>query len=321
MKIAVVGCGALGSYYGAKLCQAGHEVHFLLRSDYEVVSGEGLTIESPSGNFHIRPLCAREPEDIGPSDLVLIGLKTTANSQFPKLLPPLVGPHTLLLTLQNGLGNEEQLAQLFPPNQILGGLAFVCLNRLRPGLVRHINYGRIVIGEFQRPPAPRTYQIAELFSQAGIPCEVSPNLAQAHWEKLIWNIPFNGLGVAACAGYQAVLSGDSGRIAKPLGPCFPTDRLLADPSWAKLVEEIMFEVVHAGRALGYEISAELAAHNLAYTRAMGPYKASTLLDFEQDLPLELDSLFLEPLRQATQAGVSTPRLRALCEILQALQPR
>ena len=92
MKVAVVGCGAVGSYYGAKLARAGHEVHFLLRSDYDAVSRQGVCVQSPDGDFRLQPRCARRPEEIGPADLVLIGLKTTANDQFPLLLPPLVSP-------------------------------------------------------------------------------------------------------------------------------------------------------------------------------------------------------------------------------------
>ena len=144
MKIAVVGCGAVGSYYGAKLAHAGHDVHFLLRSDYEVVRQEGVLIRSPEGDFHVRPQGARDPGEIGLCELVLIGLKTTANDQFAKLLPPLVGPGTAVLTLQNGLGNEDQLARLFPAEQIMGGLCFVCLNRVAPGVIQHIDRKSVV---------------------------------------------------------------------------------------------------------------------------------------------------------------------------------
>src|SRR5438045_4189616 len=105
MKIAIVGCGALGTFYGAKLASAGHEAHFLLRSDYEVVRRRGVDVQSDEGSFHVWPHAACQPADIGPADLVLVGLKTTANDQFPGLLPPLAGPATLILTLQNGLGN------------------------------------------------------------------------------------------------------------------------------------------------------------------------------------------------------------------------
>src|SRR5262245_47544842 len=127
MKIGVVGCGALGSFYGAKLSRDGQEVHFLLRSDYDVVRRRGVEILSADGNFHAHPKVAKTPEEIGVCDLVLIGLKTTANHQFPKLVPPLVGENTAVFTLQNGLGNEEELAKLFGPEKILGGLCYVCL--------------------------------------------------------------------------------------------------------------------------------------------------------------------------------------------------
>src|SRR3954447_22051512 len=207
MKIAIVGCGALGSYYGAKLCRAGQEVHFLLRSDYEVVRRKGVFIRSPEGDFHVNPKCARSPEQIGTADLVVIALKATANAEFRRLLPALVGPKTAVLTLQNGLGNEECLAAQFAPEQIMGGLCFVCLNRLEPGFIHHIDHGRVVIGEFQRWPEPRTHDIASMFRNAGVPCKVADNLAAARWEKLVWNIPFNGLGVASCAGLEAVTTG------------------------------------------------------------------------------------------------------------------
>src|SRR5208282_1319712 len=171
MKIAVVGCGAVGSYYGARLCQAGLDVHFLLRSDHDAVRQNGVTVRSVEGDFHVRPGCARTPDEIGICDVVWIGLKTTANDQFPKLLPPLVGPRTTVVTLQNGLGNEEQLARLFPAE-------------------------------------PRTHELAALLRRARVPCEITDNLARTHWEKLVWNIPFNGLGVAGAAGYEALTSAE-----------------------------------------------------------------------------------------------------------------
>jgi 2-dehydropantoate 2-reductase len=317
MKIAVVGCGALGSFYGAKLIRAGQDVHFLLRSDYDAVRRRGVFIQSPEGNFNVRPHCARTPEDIGPSDLILIGLKTTANDQFPKLLPPLLGSNTAILTLQNGLGNEAQLAKLFPIEQILGGLCFVCLNRIEPGVIRHLDHGRVILGEYNRWPEPRTHDIAALFRDAGIPCKVTDNLAQAHWEKLVWNIPFNGLGVASAAGYDAIAGNDStGKFV--VGPCLTTDQLLADSRWEKLVRELMLEVIRSANALGCSLDESVSKKQIERTRTMGAYKASTLVDFERGQPLELESLFLEPLRQAKAAGVPVPRLEKLASVLQQL---
>ncbi len=320
MKIAVVGCGALGSYYGAKLSRAGQEVYFLLRSDYEVVRRRGLFIRSADGDFHLLPRCAQDPEQIGVCDLVVIGLKSTANDHFPLLLPPLVGPHTAVLTLQNGLGNEEALARLFPPTQIMGGLCFVCLNRLEPGLIHHLAHGRIVLGEFSGGPKSRTHQIASVIRHAGVPCEVTEDLRQAHWEKLVWNIPFNGLGVAGVVGYEACRSGRFNQEAA-LGPTLPTDKLLGDQRWESLVRDLMLEVIQAAGALGLRIDAAYAEHQIERTRLMGSYRASTLIDFERGLPLERETLFDEPLRQARQAGVESPHLHHLCGILgQLTQP-
>jgi len=319
MKIAVVGPGAVGSYYGAKLVRAGQEVHFLLRSDYDAVKRNGVSIHSPEGDFNARPKCARTPEEIGQSDLVLVALKTTANDQFPKLLPPLVGPKTAVLTLQNGLGNEEELAKLVPVEQIMGGLCFVCLNRTAPGVVQHMAHGVVILGEFQRWPEPRTHDIATMFRNAGINCKVSDNLIQAHWEKLVWNIPFNGLGVAGAAGYEALINPQSPiGNRQSLSPVLTTDKLLTDPRWENLVREMMLEVVAAAGALGYKIPAAFAEKQIERTRTMGSYRASTLVDFEQGRALELEALFLEPLRQARKAGANVPRMEALARVLQQL---
>lgn len=316
MKIAVVGPGAVGSFYGAKLARAGHETHFLLRSDYEQVRRDGVQVRSPEGDFNVRPKCARDPEAIGPADLVLVALKTTGNTELAKLVPPLVSQETALLTLQNGLGNEEALARLFPAEQIMGGLCFVCLNRLGPGVVQHIAHGKIELGEFGRWPEPRTHDIAGAFRHAGVPCAVRDNLAKAHWEKLVWNIPFNGLSVASCAGFDAVLSGEyHGRVSLPL----TTDLLLADERWFSLVRELMMEVIEASSAAGLLVPAALADELIEKTKVMGAYKPSTMVDFLKGLPVELDALFFEPLRRARQAGVQAPRMAALCQILKRLE--
>ncbi|HWD19004.1 MAG TPA: 2-dehydropantoate 2-reductase [Verrucomicrobiae bacterium] len=319
MKIAIVGCGALGSYYGSLLCRAGHETHFLLRSDYETVRRDGVTILSGDGDFNVHPHCARRPEEIGPADLVIIGLKTTANATLPQILPALIGPKTLVLTLQNGLGNESFIAGIVGGERTLGGLCFVCLNRIAPGKIHHIAHGVVILGEYGRPAEDRTRMIAQAIADTGIRCHATDNIEQAHWEKLVWNIPFNGLGVAGAAGYEAVVSGHLAP-SQPVGPCLTTDILLGEVRWAQLVRELMLETIHAANALGYPIPESAADHQITRTRTMGAYKASTLIDFERRQPLELESLFLEPWRQAQKAGIPCPRLAALCSLLQQLAP-
>lgn len=319
LKIGVVGCGALGSFYAACLLRAGHDVHCLLRSDYDAVRTGGIQIRSPDGDFHVQPRTAARPEEIGICDVVLIGLKTTANAQFRSLLAPLVSPATSVVTLQNGLGNEELLASQFGPDRVLGGLCFVCLNRVAPGRVVHTAHGRIVLGEYQRPALPRTHAIAKAFQAGGIRCDITDNLECAHWEKLVWNIPFNGLGVAGAVGFEQFISNQSCAQTR-VGPCLSTQDLLGDPRWEGVVRELMLEVIAAANALGLPVATKWAEVQISRTRSMGDYRASTLVDFERGQPLELESLFLKPLHRARAVGVPTPRLERLCEVLASLDP-
>ena len=181
-------------------------------------------------------------------------------------------------------------------------------------------HGQIVLGEFSGWPEPRTHDIASAIRHSGVPCAVTDNLRRAHWEKLVWNIPFNGLGVASAAGYDAVISGEVNSDA-PLVPCLPTDKLLGDPKWESLVRDVMREVIDAANAMGLRIAEDYAEFQITRTRGMGTYRASTLIDFERGQALELEALFLEPLRQAQRAGVSVPRLVALCSVLSQLDAR
>jgi 2-dehydropantoate 2-reductase len=171
-----------------------------------------------------------------------------------------------------------------------------------------------VLGEFGRPPDERTHEIARLLRNAGIPVQVTDDLERARWEKLVWNIPFNGLGVAAAAGYDAFLSG---RLPEHfnLWDTFAADQLLADPRWEELVRQVMAEVIEVARELGLHISPDYADQQIKLTREMGHYRASTLVDFESGKPLEIDALFMQPLLTAQASGLDTPRLATLCNFL------
>ncbi len=194
------------------------------------------------------------------------------------------------------------------------------MNRLEPGVIRHVAHGTIVLGEHERPPEPRTQAIAAMIRNSGVPCKVTDDLARSHWEKLVWNIPFNGLGVASAAGFESVRAGMPPPRAA-LRECLTTEKLLADPRWELLVRELMLEVIAAANGLGLKLPESVADRQIERTRDMGAYEASTLVDFGRGQPLELDSIFLEPLRQARAAGVATPRLAALCAVLKDLDQK
>ncbi|MDZ4286384.1 MAG: 2-dehydropantoate 2-reductase [Prosthecobacter sp.] len=297
-RIAIVGAGAVGCYYGGRLAQHGYDVHFLLRSDYEAVKQHGLRLRSPLGDAHIADVqCARTTSEIGPCDIVFIALKVTSNAVLPHLLPPLLKPGTLLVTLQNGLGNEEFLSDHFGAERVLGGLCFVCLNRIEAGVIEHIAQGRINLGEHGRPPQARTHDIAAMLRHSGIECVVEESLAAARWKKLVWNIPFNGLSIVA------------GGI--------DTAAILADPALEQRVRELMTEIIATAGQLGHHIPDGLIEDMVERTRTMTRYQPSSLIDFEAGREVELEAIWGEPVRHAAAAGLRMPQVERLYHELQA----
>ncbi|MEO5716973.1 MAG: 2-dehydropantoate 2-reductase [Chthoniobacterales bacterium] len=297
-RIAVVGAGAIGLYYGGKLAHFGRDVHFLLRSDYEVVRKRGLRIRSKSENIHVAKVnAARSSSEIGPCDLVLVAVKTISNAELPALISPLLGEQTLILTLQNGLGNEEFLARHFGAERILGGICFICLSRTAPGVVERSDSGRLAIGEFRCYPRPLLHDITWEFKRAGVVCRVVADLALERWRKLVWNIPFNGLAVTASVDTAAILADDSLRLAA-----------LA----------LMDETIAIANACGHPLPTAVALEQMKNTKEMGHYKPSTLIDYLAGRPLEIEAIWGEPLRAARAAQVQAPRLEKLYRELVAL---
>lgn len=296
-RIAIVGSGAIGSYYGGKLAAIGHDVRFLMRADLETVRRQGLTIRSTeSPELRLSSVQAfGGTGEIGPVDMVLIALKTTANAALDTLIPPLLHKGTALVTLQNGLGNERYLAERFGAERVLGALCFVCLNRTAPGVIQHFGHGTISIGELLGPPQPRTHALAQALKKAGIEAIAVENLLTERWRKQVWNVPFNGLSIAA------------GELT--------TDRILASPALEELVRGLMQEVIEIAAARGHKIPASYIDFQIERTRPMGAYHPSSLLDYKAGLPVEVESIWGEPLREAREAGVQAGRLEALYRLL------
>ncbi|MES2707276.1 MAG: 2-dehydropantoate 2-reductase [Verrucomicrobiota bacterium] len=301
-RIAIVGSGAIGCYYGARLAQHGEDVRFLMRSDLAHVREHGLEIRSHAGDFNLPSVQVfGSTAEIGPCDLVIISLKTTANADLATLLPPLLHPGTVLITLQNGLGNEEYLSTLHPAAQVMGGVCFVCINRLSPGVISHTSDGDIALGEFTGPALPRTRTVGAMLNASGIPCRVEDSLAAVRWRKLVWNIPFNGLAIA--------------------GGGITTDVILADPALARAVRGLMDETVAAARALGHAMPDGWADFQIRRTPPMGPYRPSSMIDFVEGREVEVEAIWGEPCRQAQAAGVSTGRMEMLYWLIQSAVAR
>lgn len=309
-RVAVVGAGAVGSYYGAKLARVGVDVTFLLRSDYRHVAEHGMQITSVAGDFRLAEVkCETSTEAIGPVDLVIIAWKTTSNRHYREVLAPLVGEDTRILTLQNGLGSAEQLARLFGAGRVFGGLCFVCINRLGPGRIDHSASGMIRLGkhlekqrELTEPEAAGLRELADCLASAGIQCEPVESLERAQWMKLVWNIPFNGLAIA------------EGGV--------DTRALLATDGMERRVRAVMLEVRAVAAAIGHDIPRAFIENQIEVTRPMQAYRPSSMIDYVEGREVEVDSIWREPLRRAKLHGVPTPEIeRLLAGIEERLRQR
>jgi 2-dehydropantoate 2-reductase len=298
-RIAIVGSGAIGSYYGAKLAHAGSDVHFLMRGNLEEVRRSGIYVRGEGENFRVPKInCYNSTQEIGACDLVIIAVKATSNTDLIDLLPPLLYERTMLLTLQNGLGNDDFLAQHFGGERVLGGLCFICLSSSSRTEVQRYDFGHIVLAEYGRAPQSRTHSVAAEFERADVSCTVAEDLALERWRKAVWNIPFNGLSILA------------GGI--------DTAAIIADPALRRVTLALMEEVIAGANKCGHALPPDAWQEQMKRTEVMGPYKPSTLLDWEADRPLEIEPIWGEPLRRATAAGAKMPRLEIIYALLNKL---
>lgn len=298
-RIAIVGTGALGCYYGARLAKAGNDVHFLVRSGRAAIMARGIRVKTPVERFTLKKaLTHSTAEDIGPCDLVIVTVKATANAALARLLPPLMGPNTLVLTLQNGLGVEEPVAEVVGGDRVLGAICFVGVMRTAPGVVQCSFPGLVMLGEFGRPAQARTREVAALFEKAGVKCEAQDNLEELRWKKLVWNVPFNGLAIAA------------GGIT--------TDVLMADEGLKMLARRLMEEIVDAAAKFGHVIPRSFMDLQFERTAKLGKYEPSSLIDYREGRAIELEEIWGEPVRRAKSVGVPVPRLEMLYWLIKRL---
>ena len=296
-KIVIVGSGAIGSYYGCRLAEAGEDVTFLLRSDYDHVKKHGIEIRSIAGNFHLSNVsCVQDTADLEEADLIIIAWKTTSNSFAEKVIRPLLGKNTAILTLQNGLGNCEHLAGLFGAERIMAGLCFVCINRISPGIISHTASGLIRIGEFSSGVTPRLTQIANAFNASNFPCEAIQSLEKALWMKLVWNFPFNGLAIA------------EGGI--------DTKVLLNERNLEYQIRSIMSEVISVAAALGHQIPESFIDKQIEITYPMGGYRPSSMIDFIEGRAVEFQAIWEKPLEVAKKLGLEVPEMEKLATRIQ-----
>ncbi|MCI3945081.1 2-dehydropantoate 2-reductase [Pseudomonas syringae] len=302
-RVGIIGTGAIGGFYGLMLARAGFDVHFLLRSEFDAVASDGLRVNSAvHGDLQLKPVQAyRSVAEMPPCDWLLVGTKSTGNAELGPIIRQAAAPDARVLLLQNGLAVEDPLRAVLPDSlHLLGGLCFVCVHRTAPGVITHQAFGAVSVGYHSGPAVDEAGCLAvveagaALFKAAGIDAPVMTDLQQARWQKLVWNVPYNGLSALLQVG---------------------TTRLMTDPDSQALICALMDEVVQGAEACGHVLPPGFAQHLFSVTRNMPDYKPSMYHDRVEARPLELEAIYARPLAAALAAGVDMVRVRALYQAL------
>lgn len=308
-KVAVVGAGAVGTYYGARLAEQGHDVAFVLRSDYSAVAERGITVNSKDGDIRLHsPRITKDPVELAQTfqpDWILCALKATALPDAERLISPLIESDTRLLAIINGLGIEEEFAKWMDPKRVFGGLAFTCINRSEPSVIDHLDYGPLTITHLGDDPSELAIAMS-LWEKVKVVTSVADSRLAARYLKLCWNIPFNGLCVLA------------GGVT--------TEVIMLDPSLRSLAEKIMREVIEIGNADLINLTGELAPQLdnrvidelMTMTDTMIEYKPSTMIDFVEGREMEIDAIFQVALARGLALGVECVELQKMTKALHSI---
>lgn len=305
LRIGIIGTGAIGGFYGLMLARAGFEVHFLLRSAYETVKNNGLRVNSALHGELVLPQVNawNDVEQMPVCDWLLVGAKTTSNAELAPIINRAAAPGAKVLLLQNGFAVEEQLRPLLDEQlHLLGGLCFICVHRSAPGVVEHQAQGGVNLGYHSGPATgDDAYAIAQqgvaLFQQAGLDSKAEQCLEKARWQKLVWNIPYNGLSVLLNSNTEQLMSNSHSRV---------------------LITDLMGEVMAAAAASGYPLPEDLISSMLKYTERMSAYLPSMYHDHAEQRPMELEAIYKAPLRAAKEVGCAMPKTSMLLQTLEYL---
>ncbi|MFV9503697.1 MAG: 2-dehydropantoate 2-reductase [Oscillochloridaceae bacterium umkhey_bin13] len=289
MRIAVVGVGGVGGYFGGRLAQAGHEVYLIARgANLAAIQAEGLRIESPAGDVLIHPAGATAvPAEVGPVDYVLVGVKTWQLAEAAQQLRPLLGPHTAVVPLLNGVEAGETLATILGSQHVLAGLCRIIAELAAPGLIRHHGIvPSVAFGAYDGSHNERAEALQAAFQTAGVQAEIPPDIAVAIWQKFLLICTWSGLGAITRA---------------PIGVWrgLPGTRMLA--------ERVLAEVAAVAQARGVALPAEAPQATLAFLDSVpATGTASMQRDLVEGRPSELEAQNGAVVRLGAAAGVPTP---------------
>jgi 2-dehydropantoate 2-reductase len=300
-KIAVVGAGAVGGYFGGMLARAGAPVVMIGRPAFvEAVKKTGLSLDTLKFNENVRVEAAAELEAARGAEVVLFCVKTTDTALTARALAPLLVPNALVVSMQNGVDNVEQIRAV-AGIEALGAVVYVAASVPQPGHVKHVGRGDLVVG----PRDARTERFAALFERAGVPCRISDNIEGELWTKLVWNCALNAISALGRAKYGQIAASDDAR---------------------KVVETVVYEVLAVARAAhiqppGLEDPKAALAGAFKIATQMSEALSSTGQDMQRGKRTEIDSLNGYISRRGAALGVPTPVNHALYTLVKLAEGR
>ncbi|HXP68846.1 MAG TPA: 2-dehydropantoate 2-reductase [Candidatus Dormibacteraeota bacterium] len=310
MKFLIAGAGAIGAYMGACMARAGQDVTLLARGPHlRAMQEHGVRVKSDDGDFEARPKIAAHLEDVGPVDVVFLGVKAHGLTQLAPQLKPVLGQDTAVVGTQNGIpwwffqgwGGEHAgmhlervdpggaIAAAIEPRRVLGSIVYFATDIVEPGVVRHTEGNRISLGEPDGTRSDRSRQIAEALIAAGLRCPVTTRIRQEIWVKILGNVAFNP--ISALTGATLV-------------------KMARDPDVNALVRRIMEETVAVGAKLGLEVPITID-QRIAGAEKVGEHKTSMLQDLEAGRPIELEAVVGAVVELGERLDVPMPHTRAV----------
>ncbi len=297
MRIAVIGSGGVGGYFGARLASGGADVTFLARGAHlAAMRSEGLTVEGPDALHLDKVQATDDPARMGVVDLVMFAVKLWDTDAVLEQIRPIVGPNTVLISFQNGVLKDTYLRAKYSPAQIMGGVGYVATTIDRPGVIRQTGpMQRLIFGEFDGRRTERGEAFLQACRSGGINAELSPNINRDIWQKFVFLVG---------------LSGTTTTIRSPIGP------IRENPQTRQFLLDVMREVVAVGRAHGVDLPEDYAELRLKLADDVAhDMTASMHHDLQNGRPLEVRWLSGGVVELGKQVGVPTPLNRAIADIL------
>ncbi len=302
MRIAVLGSGGIGGYYGALLARSGHDVVFIARGAHpEAMQRRGLTVRTSEGESTIPVTASADTAGVGTVDLVLFSVKSYDTATAAQALTPLMARDTAVITFQNGLDNVEAIAAAAGPEAVLPGVVYVALQLIGPGVIlRTGGEGKVVFGELSGILTERVQRIADAFRQSGIALEVTPDIRRVLWDKFLFITGIGGVTALARSG---------------IGP------LLASAAGRSLLHAACAEIVAVAQAEGAHLQPAAVEATLAQAATLpAPWRSSMARDLKEGRRLEVDALSGAVVRRGIKHGIPTPVHQTIVACLSVHEP-